>query len=389
MKRILSFGGALLLVLAFAGTANAATTWYVNGKSGNDGNDCKSAQTACKSIGHAIALASSGDTIMVAASTYRENLFIGSGITLSIIGDAATTTRIDGGQNNRVLAIEDASANITLSNMTIRRGVASGGGGILNWGTLTISNSIIINNSAASSYSSVGGAIFNYLGTLTVNNTTFSSNGGSTHQMWGGAIDNEGVATINNSTFSGNYADGAALGGGGAIWNDGTLTINNSTFSGNKATGSGGGAIANESGTTTISNSTISNNSATGSGGGGIYNTATTILQNSIVADNKTGGNCAGTAMTSNGYNLSSDSSCNFGSAGDLNSTKPLLGGLTNNGGPTKTRALLLGSPAIDAGNPAGCTDGEGNLLTTDQRGYPRPDQDDTGGCDMGAYESD
>jgi len=50
--------------------------------------------------------------------------------------------------------------------------------------------------------------------------------------------------------------------------------------------------------------------------------------------------------------------------------------------------ALLSGSPAIGAGNPAGCTDGQGSLLKTDQRGLPRPNKEDTGGCDMGAYES-
>ena len=49
--------------------------------------------------------------------------------------------------------------------------------------------------------------------------------------------------------------------------------------------------------------------------------------------------------------------------------------------------ALLPGRPAIDAGNPSGCTDDLGHLLTTDQRGYPRHDPEDTGGCDMGAYE--
>jgi hypothetical protein len=45
-----------------------------------------------------------------------------------------------------------------------------------------------------------------------------------------------------------------------------------------------------------------------------------------------------------------------------------------------------LGSPAIDAGNTNGCTDSDGNLLTTDQRGRPRPDK--AGGvCDIGAVE--
>ena len=70
-----------------------------------------------------------------------------------------------------------------------------------------------------------------------------------------------------------------------------------------------------------------------------------------------------------------------------MNGTNPKLGGLRNNGGPTQTMALPTGSPAVDAGNPSGCTDNVGQLLTTDQRGQPRPDKEDTGGCDMGAYE--
>ena len=45
------------------------------------------------------------------------------------------------------------------------------------------------------------------------------------------------------------------------------------------------------------------------------------------------------------------------------------------------------GSPAVDAGNPNGCTNSNGALLKIDQRGMPRPDREDTGGCDIGAYE--
>ena len=111
----------------------------------------------------------------------------------------------------------------------------------------------------------------------------------------------------------------------------------------------------------------------------------TLTLQNSIVASNSPG-NCSG-SMTSKGYNLSSDGSCNFSNSGDRNNTDPKLGPLQNNGGPTQTMALPSGSPAIDAGNPSGCKDSQGHLLTTDQRGMPRHDTEDTGGCDMGAYE--
>jgi hypothetical protein len=57
----------------------------------------------------------------------------------------------------------------------------------------------------------------------------------------------------------------------------------------------------------------------------------------------------------------------------------PLLAGLANNGGPTRTRALLFGSPAIDAGDTVACP-------ATDQRGVARPDIPATA-CDIGAFE--
>jgi len=143
-----------------------------------------------------------------------------------------------------------------------------------------------------------------------------------------------------------------------------------------------GGGIFN-TGTAMISNSTLSGNSAYP--GGSISGSVT--IQNSIVANSPSGGNCSGTVI-SNGYNLSSDNTCNFNGPGDLNNTDPKLGSLGYYGGSTPTILLLSGSPAIDAGNPSGCTDQQGHLLTTDQRGMPRPDPGDTGGCDMGAYES-
>ena len=90
-----------LLLLALAPTAFASTTWYVNGVNGSDSSNCMSPTTACKTIGHAIALAHSGDTIMVASATYYENLTIG--INLNVIGSGASTTIIDGGGVSRVV----------------------------------------------------------------------------------------------------------------------------------------------------------------------------------------------------------------------------------------------------------------------------------------------
>jgi hypothetical protein len=339
----------LLLALTLSPAALASTTWYVDGVHGSDSNNCKTPQHACKTIGHTISLAHSGDSIMVAAGTYTENLTIS--VSLKIIGSDTSMTIVHGRRRrfNPVIQINNiGSTRVTLSNLTIKNGFQGG----------------VTNN-----------------GTLTINNSTISGNGGT-------GVNNGGTLTVNNSTISGNRGVGYGAGG---ISNFGTLTVNNSTISGNSAAlchgileGAGGGILSH--GTLTVNNSTLSRNQACL--GGGIFNYLgfKVALQNSIVANSPSGGDCNGT-MTSKGYNLSSDDSCNFNNTGDLNNTDPLLGALGNYGGPTQTIPLLSGSPAIDAGNPSGCTDGRGHLLKTDQRGKPRPDKEDTGGCDMGAFE--
>ena len=73
------------------------------------------------------------------------------------------------------------------------------------------------------------------------------------------------------------------------------------------------------------------------------------------------------------------------GSSGNIVGVDPLLSAPGNFGGPTQTIALLPGSPALDAGNTALAVDGQGNPLTTDQRGMPRA----VGAAvDIGAFES-
>jgi len=347
----------IVVFLAISSMALASTTWYVNGVYGNNNNNCMSPQSACKTIGHTISRASSGDSIVVAAATYKENLTIG--FSLKITGSAASITIVDGGAVGTVVTISNTRAHVTLSNVTIRNGHAQFGAGVFNSGALTIDNSTVTNNHGTSDRFSTGGGISNG-GSLTITNSTVSGNNvGAGLDAGGGGIANSGTTTITNSTVSGNGASSLGGASGGGIYNHGKLAINNSTISGNAA-----------------------------KSGGGIYNYPgyDVTLQNSTVANSSTGGNCEGT-MTSNGYNVSSDGSCNFNGADDLNNTDPMLGPLRNNGGPTQTQALLSGSPAIDAGNPSGCRDGNGNLLKTDQRGQPRPDKEDTGGCDIGAYE--
>jgi len=282
--------------------------------------------------------------------------------------------------------------------MTIQHGFGGSGGSVVNSGVLTLSRCTVSGNTACLH----GGGLWNN-GTLTIISSTISGNVAANNNCcnrfcstFGGGIYNIGGMTINNSTIAGNSSPSYS----GGIFNGGTMTVSGSTISGNTGEGIGvistsssalsnstvsgntGAGIDLSSSTATLSNSTVGGNTGHGIE---IDTGSMATLQNSIVANNG-GGNCFG-AITSNGFNLSSDGTCDFDGPGDLNNTNPLLGPLQNNGGPTQTQALLSGSPAIDAGNPSGCTDSQGHLLKTDQRGMPRPDKEDTGGCDMGAYE--
>ena len=124
------------------------------------------ATTAChprqlaKTIGHGIALASSGDTITVAAATYTENLTIS--FSLNIIGSGASTTIIDGGGVGRVIGITSQTATVTLWGMTLRNGVICGGQGlgVFNLGIMTI-NRCTITGYHSPGFGGFGGGISN------------------------------------------------------------------------------------------------------------------------------------------------------------------------------------------------------------------------------------
>jgi hypothetical protein len=383
------------LLLTQAPIALAATTWYVNGVKGGDAHNCgQTPQTSCKTIGQAISLAASGDAITVAAATYNEHLTIG--VSLTVKGSGAFDAIIDGGgysarNPGTVVTVANTGINVTLSNVTLRNGNDIRGAGVYNQGTLTINNSVISGNLARGHTNiscpgcelyGLGGGIYN-TGTLTINRTTITAN-----EAWGnewaggGGIYNSGKLTINASTLSGNGTNRGLFcwdctgGGGIANTTTGALVISNSTLYGNYTqSGKDGGIVSN--GILSVHSSTVSGNL------GGIVGEAT--LQNSIVANNGSGGNCNGPVNSI--FSLSSDGTCHLNGPGDVNNTNPKLGTLGYYGGPTQTIPLLSGSPAIDAGNPSGCTDGLGHLLKTDQRGLPRPNTEDRSGCDMGAFE--
>jgi predicted outer membrane repeat protein len=197
----------------------------------------------------------------------------------------------------------------------------------------------------------------------------------------GGAIYSRGVAgsvQISGSLFSFNNSTASA----GALDNT-SLVMTNSTVSQN----TNGGMSIN--GNSWIQSSTFYDNN---SGAANItVNAGTLTMKNSVLFSFSGGTNCSGT-ITSDGYNLDNNSTCTLGGTGDVSGVDPLLGQLLDNGGPTQTHALNYGSPAIDAGNPAGCTDDVGGPILTDQRGLPRAidgNVDGTLRCDIGAYEAE
>ena len=185
----------------------------------------------------------------------------------------------------------------------------------------------------------------------------------------GGGFYFNGVgATISQSTVSGNSASGGD--GGGIYVNGNTFTLTNCTVTGNDSVDGGGIFIIGN--TATLIAGTIASNTATNLGGG-LENLSTPQLQGVIVANN-TGGNCDGT-VTDGGTNLQfPGTTCGV----SITSADPLLGPLADNGGPTQTMALGVGSPAIDA-NTESCPP-----PAIDQRGIARPQG---AACDIGAFE--
>jgi hypothetical protein len=162
--------------------------------------------------------------------------------------------------------------------------------------------------------------------------------------------------------------------------------------------GNDGAGIQN-GGTLVLYNSTITQNEGTL---GGLKTVGPTTLANTIIAGNiardwDDGGlvpspDCWGT-IRSQGYNLIGDTtSCTItgDTTGNLLNVAPNLGPLQNNGGPTFTHALLPGSPAIDAGNPATPGSTPTACPTSDQRNLSRPRDGNGDGlsrCDIGATE--
>jgi hypothetical protein len=287
-------------------------------------------------LANAFAGAGNAETITFDPSLNASTITLSGVLTLQGTGAAET---IDGGgqitvsgQSATQVFIVPVGATVSIDGLTIIDGNATDGGGLINFGTLTVTNSSFSGNQA-----DYGGAIYTGNGLLVVKNDTFSGNS----------------ATIDSGAVNDFYG--------------GTVEVYSSTFVGNSAPH--GGAIGNRSGSVAVTNSTFTGNTASVSGGAIICATGQTLkLGNTIVAGNSaaTAPDIDGSITTDYGYNLLGTGVTASGPQ-DIFSNAPRLTALGSYGGPTQTMALLPDSLALAAGNAAAS-----GLPRTDQRGLAR-----------------
>lgn len=423
---------AAIFALAIVGRPAEAATFTVTKVADTNDGTCDADCSLREAIGAANA-AGGADSISLPAGTYTLSI---AGLAedanatgdlditgdLTINGAGAATTIIDADTIDRVFHIL-SSATVNINDITMQNGdpgFALGGGIHNDSGTLTLTNSVVdgsranqgggILNDAGELLTLVGSTVNGTLagtgiqnnGTASLTNSTITNNMGGNGGGIGVGNALDATLTVIDSTISGNTAtvDGGgirmpfggnltvtnstvnnntALIGGGIVIGFGTATLTNVTVSGNMGTSRGGGidVLGSTEGVHTLTNVTISGNSSPTGGGFNNIGSAFTFT-NTIVANQTSGADCAGDAITTGGNNLDSDNTCGLTDPDDVPNVDPLLGPLQDNGGATETQALLTGSPAIDAGDDTACP-------ATDQRGVARPQGAQ---CDIGAYEA-
>jgi predicted outer membrane repeat protein len=375
--------------------------------------------SACDLVGNT---AGSGGGIF---NAFVYNGFNGSSSALTVTGctfsnNTATGGLFSGGGGG---IFNDATLTVTGSTFFNNSATDGGGGGGLSTaGTLTVTGSTFTDNVAGH-----GGGIFNLspfsnrTTTVTVTGCTISNNtavgrgGGISLDRWR-AYNGPQLVLVTDSAITGNTAgeDGGGIAVPGTNDSSASLKVFNSTLTGNSASRGGGVSVERGPGGTasaTFVNVTVAQNTAFESGGGLYMSGVLPSCANTIVAQNSAaaapdvfgsvrsnGHNLFGTvgAYLRNGVRYGASNSFNGfvfeppGVVDDLiglldSPINPLLGALADNGGPTRTMALLPLSPALGAGGIALAVDAAGQPLTTDQRGLPRVVN---GAIDVGAYQT-
>jgi LPXTG-site transpeptidase (sortase) family protein len=346
-----------LTLVVLAGLLGISTRPVSAGSCGPTVIVSSTADSGAGSLREAIAGVCANGTITFDRSLSGATITLSSELTIgkSMTIDGSTLTdqvTFSGGNLTRIFYINNSKI-LALKSIKVETGKNLDGGGIYNGGTLTITNSTIADNVAASGN--------------------------------GGGIYNDGSLTAINCTFSGNSTPN---GNGGAIYNTGSLVVKNSTFSGNSSI-SGGGIFNISGGIMTLVNSSVFGNSSIFA----IHNWGNMTIMNTILAGTIGGNDCfntagIGTTSSASKNNLIQTDSAGINKCAETGDTSYILGSdpklsaLADNGGPTQTLELQAGSPAIDKGDYAACLSVEGGK---DQRSVDRKNSSNM--CDIGAYE--
>lgn len=348
-----------ILVPAYA--VSAMGPWYV-APNGSDANDCQSPLSPCATINAALALAAPDDTIYVATGVYTATsggqvVFVDKSVILSggwnpdfSRQDGMTT--LDGQGTRRGMTVEGKENHVSVERFIVTHGLATHGAGIYNSAALTLTQVWVHSNTAGHAGWTGGGG--------------------------GGGIANwsDGVLVLNQSTVSDNRILGGFSGAG--ILCFGNASINNSTLSGNGEVESL--YVSIPLGRVDLNNSTLV---CSGSGFCGIKRAHGSVYVKNSVLRASSGVICYtyGGWLTSSGYNIVSDESCFLELTDQL--TDPLLTPLQHHNGWMPSHAPQKRSPAINAADPAGCTDSLGQPFLFDQHGTQRLAR-----CDIGAVEA-
>ncbi|MBN1908212.1 MAG: Ig-like domain-containing protein, partial [Pirellulales bacterium] len=292
----------------------------------------------------------------------------------TLSGDLGTSG--DNSDNTHTVVYCGAGIEARVNGISIIGGNANGsnisnhperlyGGGIYNSGTLTVTNSMLSDNSAAD-----GGGIYSCSGTLVVMDSTLANNSaaGSSYGLGGGIYSCSSTLMVTNSILSGNLGSY-----GGGIASDGTLIITNSTLSANLA-GSYGGGIYIKSGS---SIATLNNTIVAGNGAQSEYGLDIRLASGTLSGSCNLIGDGSGQSTLIHG--IDGNQVGNFSSPID-----PMLSDWTELVNGQWGYYLLPGSPAIDAGENILAVDTVGQPLAEDIYGNSRIQN---GTVDIGAVE--
>lgn len=192
-------------------------------------------------------------------------------------------TRVAGGQTDTDGGgiLVEAGGIAALRDCTVDTNRAEDfGGGIANYGVITVARSTFDGNEADRR----GGGVANFGSATVARSTTFENNSGANG---GGGLYNRNLLTVDNSRITNNFAGaGVGFGFGGGIFSfrDGITVVSNSVIDNNVSTDAGGGVGSNNDISTTIVNTRITGNRA--GNGGGMYAETQLTMRNVTVAEN-------------------------------------------------------------------------------------------------------